>query len=153
MVILAGFTDWLDGFIARTFGARSTGGLLLDAAADKLFALSVLLTLVATGALALWEMALVIARDLAVVFVAAYVALRHRWPAFRRLVPRVSGKVATGCQFALFLAMTLTVAGEGVRQVALWLTVACSLVAAGEYLVRFAQALAQDRREGRRRGD
>ena len=63
MVIAAGFTDWLDGFIARTFGAKSTTGLLLDAVADKFFALSVLLTLVATREIAWWEMALVIARD------------------------------------------------------------------------------------------
>ncbi len=148
MVIVAGFTDWLDGFIARTFGAKSTTGLLLDAVADKLFALSVLLTLVATREIAWWQMALVIARDLAVVFVAIYVALRRRWPAFRRLVPRVPGKVTTGFQFALFLAMLLPPVGPGARQVVLWLTVACSGLAAADYLRQFARALREDRLGG-----
>jgi phosphatidylglycerophosphate synthase len=148
IVIVAGFTDWLDGFIARNFGARSANGALLDAVADKLFALSVLLTLAGTAEITWWQMGLVIARDLAVLLVAIYVALRRRWAAFRRLVPRVPGKVTTGCQFAFFLAMLLPQAGPAVRTGALWVTVACSLLAAADYLRQFALALREDRLGG-----
>ena len=149
MVIAAGCSDWLDGFIARRFGAKSTSGLLLDAAADKLFALSVLLTLVATGMLQWWQMGMVIARDLAVAFVASYVALRRRWPAFRRLVPRVTGKITTCFQFALFLAVLLHVFTPLVT-VVFALTAACSGLAAADYFVQFARALREDRLEAGR---
>jgi phosphatidylglycerophosphate synthase len=143
-VIAAGFTDWLDGFVARRFGLNSPSGVLLDATADKLLVFSVVLTLTATGIFAWWQMLLVIARDLSVAVVAAYVTFRRDWPAFRRLVPRLTGKLTTGFQFALFL--TVLIWPETMfATVVLGLTVLCSVFAAMDYLGQFATALKDDR--------
>ncbi|MHC4101831.1 MAG: CDP-alcohol phosphatidyltransferase family protein [Planctomycetota bacterium] len=144
VVAAAGFSDWLDGFVARRWGVKSPSGVLLDATADKLFVFSVVLTLTLTGALQWWQMLLVIARDLAVGFVAAYVAGKRDWPAFRRLQPRLAGRLTTGFQFALFLAVLIW-PETTFTTVVLGLTVFCSVLAALDYLGQFARALREDK--------
>jgi CDP-diacylglycerol--glycerol-3-phosphate 3-phosphatidyltransferase len=143
VIFAAGFTDWLDGFLARRFGLKTPSGALLDAIADKLFVFSVVLTLTLAQVLPWWWMLLVISRDLAVALVAAYVTVRRDWPAFRRLVPRLPGKLTTGFQFALFL--TLLIWPETPFAIFVFvLTAVCSVVAALDYLALFAQALRED---------
>ena len=146
VVAAAGFSDWLDGFVARRYGAKSPSGALLDAVADKLFVFSVLLTLtiMEPRLLEWWQMLLVIARDLAVGFVAAYVAGKRDWPAFRRLQPRLAGRLTTGFQFALFLAVLIW-PETTFTTVVLGLTVFCSVLAALDYLGQFARALREDK--------
>lgn len=145
VVVAAGVSDWLDGFVARRYGAKSPSGVLLDAVADKLFVFSVLLTLtiMEPRLLEWWQMLLVIARDLTVAFVAAYVAGKRDWPAFGRLVPRLPGKLTTGSQFALFLAIVIW-PQTLFATIVLILTVLCSLLAAADYLGLFARALRED---------
>ncbi len=144
VVVAAGFSDWLDGFVARRYGAKSPSGVLLDAVADKLFVFSVLLTLTVTEALQWWQMLLIIARDLAVAFVAAYVTIKRDWPAFRRLVPRLAGRFTTGFQFAVFLAVLIWPQTAFVT-VVVSLTALGSVVAGADYLGQFARALQEDK--------
>jgi cardiolipin synthase (CMP-forming) len=46
LFVLAGITDWLDGFLARTYELQSTLGRMLDPIADKLLVGAVLIMLV-----------------------------------------------------------------------------------------------------------
>ncbi len=144
IVVAGGLSDWLDGFIARRYGARSGSGVLLDAIADKLFVGSVLVTLAWTGLLAWWQLPLVVARDCAVMIVAAYVAWRRDWGAFGRLVPRLPGKLATGFQFAL-IATLLLWPGTPLGILVFALCVLVSLAAGADYLALFVEALREDR--------
>ncbi len=146
VVVAAGFSDWLDGFVARRYSAKSPSGALLDAFADKLFVFSVLLTLTIKEPRLLewWQMLLVIARDLAVAFVAAYVAGKRDWPALGRLVPRLPGRLTTGLQFALFLSIVIWSATP-FATIVLILTILCSLLAAADYLGLFVRALREDK--------
>lgn len=149
VVAAGGLSDWLDGLIARRFDARTRTGTLLDGIADKVFVLSVLLTLTITGLLAWWEAALVVSRELAVAVVAGYVAWRRDWAAFGRLVPRLPGKIATALQFALFLVLLLW--GRSPAAVVLLAAAAFfSLTAAVDYLALFARALADEQKASRR---
>lgn len=69
--MLAGFTDWLDGYLARRLGQMSGFGAFLDPVADKLMVTTALVLLVArddspyTMALAL-SAAIIIGREIAV---------------------------------------------------------------------------------------
>ena len=54
IVLIAGFSDWLDGWIARTFDMKTKVGAALDPLADKLMSLTVLLTLVQVRIIPLW---------------------------------------------------------------------------------------------------
>lgn len=92
----AAFTDIIDGFIARFFHQKTELGALLDAAADKIMLLVSYLVAAATGAVPVWLAALVIGRDMGMVFVAGLFKLalpgRHDPEKWR---PSRIGKYAT----------------------------------------------------------
>ncbi|XP_043188312.1 probable cardiolipin synthase (CMP-forming) [Amphibalanus amphitrite] len=75
--IVAGVTDLLDGWIARTFpGQSSLLGSFLDPLADKLLVATLFLSLTYTGLIPLGLTVLTVARDLGLIVAAAWV--RHR---------------------------------------------------------------------------
>ncbi len=51
-------TDWLDGWVARTFDQQSEFGRFLDPIADKILVAAMFLVLTATGAISGWWLAL-----------------------------------------------------------------------------------------------
>ena len=63
LLMFAGFTDYLDGAIARRFGSYTRLGQLLDPAADRLYILATLLALVVRDGLPLWWALVLIGRD------------------------------------------------------------------------------------------
>jgi len=67
LIFIAGFSDALDGFLAKNFGWRSRLGGLLDPAADKLLMVCIFVTLTFLGLTPLWLAAVAIGRDLIIV--------------------------------------------------------------------------------------
>ena len=67
LLVIAGGSDGLDGFLAKRFGWHTRLGSLLDPAADKLLIGSVFLTLTWLGHVPLLLAAIVIARDAVIV--------------------------------------------------------------------------------------
>jgi CDP-diacylglycerol--glycerol-3-phosphate 3-phosphatidyltransferase len=63
---LAALTDGLDGYIARSRGAITTFGKLIDPLADKLLVTAALVSLVSLGRLQAWVAMVIIAREFAV---------------------------------------------------------------------------------------
>ncbi|MCB9506144.1 MAG: CDP-diacylglycerol--glycerol-3-phosphate 3-phosphatidyltransferase [Myxococcales bacterium] len=63
---LAGFTDWLDGYIARRQGLVSMTGKFLDPLADKLLVMAVLVTLLPLDRVPAWFVVLTVGRELAI---------------------------------------------------------------------------------------
>jgi cardiolipin synthase len=93
----AGFTDAVDGWMAKRFGLSSDLGRVLDPAADKALMLAVFAVLALMGEVPLWLAALVIARDAAMVLVFV-LALAARKPI--EIVPLAIGKLTTLLQVA-----------------------------------------------------
>ena len=138
-VVVAGVSDAADGIIARRFRFTSQSGALLDAIADKAFVLSVLLTLLADGAVRWWQVPLVLLRDFLVLGVSVYAGAMRQWSAFSHMRPGIAGKVATGFIFLWFIAVT---GGWEVARLPLFVLAASfSALAAVMYLSRFAKAL------------
>ncbi len=115
----AGISDWLDGWVARRLGQESRFGRLLDPACDRLFIVPVLATLVVVYSVPLWQLAVLIARDVANSLGAAIVWML-RPDRFEFLHPLRSGKVVTSLQFWCvvhlvlrlpFFEVTLTMVG------------------------------------------
>ncbi len=67
LIVLAGLSDGLDGYLARRFHWTSRIGGLLDPLADKLLFVSVFASLSWTGLVPAWLFAVVIGRDVIIV--------------------------------------------------------------------------------------
>ena len=68
LIIIAGLSDILDGYLAKKNNWRSYLGAVLDPAADKILLVSLFLTLQSMGLIPLWLTLTVITRDLMIVF-------------------------------------------------------------------------------------
>jgi cardiolipin synthase (CMP-forming) len=64
---LAGFSDGLDGFLAKRFDWHTRLGALLDPVADKLLVAGLFITLAYTQDIPVWLAAVVIVRDVVIV--------------------------------------------------------------------------------------
>jgi len=67
LVLVAGASDALDGWLAKHFGWQTRLGGLLDPAADKLLLVTLFLTLTWLGLTPWWLTIVVLARDLVIV--------------------------------------------------------------------------------------
>jgi cardiolipin synthase len=63
-LMIAGATDYFDGKLARALKQESRLGELLDPAVDRLYIATVLIAMFITGAIPIWVLASIIARDL-----------------------------------------------------------------------------------------
>ncbi len=103
----AGLSDGLDGFIARHWHVTSGFGAWLDPAADKFLMFLCLTALLAVGATPLWLVALVVARDAAIV--AGWLLIKGLGlPIATRPLPL--GKASTMVQILYILAVLLLLA-------------------------------------------
>jgi cardiolipin synthase len=102
MTLIAGASDAVDGFIARTVSHKSIVGAYLDPAADKILILTLFGLLTAAGHIPLWLVVLALARDIAIVVTVA-VFTRMRRTGFR-MKPLFISKLTTFSQIILLLA-------------------------------------------------
>ena len=97
--ILAGFTDGLDGWLARHFHWQSLFGSFTDPLADKLLIAASFISLAIIGMLPWWLVLLVFSRDLTISFgVVAWYWLVQRKLDFK---PTFLSKINTVLQLAL----------------------------------------------------
>ena len=94
----AGISDWLDGWAARRFKQETKLGALLDPVCDRLFVIPVLATLVFVYRFPLWQLAVLVTRDVVNTLGAAVVCVL-RPDRVRDMHPLRSGKVVTSLQF------------------------------------------------------
>jgi CDP-diacylglycerol---glycerol-3-phosphate 3-phosphatidyltransferase len=110
---VASVTDAIDGYLARSRGAVTTFGKLMDPIADKLLIVAALIALVSLGRLEAWVAMVIIAREFAVT------VLRVAVGAQQGVVIAASalGKVKTAVQVVMVLAL---ISVHGARP--LWVT-------------------------------
>jgi len=115
---VAGFSDALDGYLAKHYHWTSRIGALMDPLADKLLLLSSFVTLGWLGWIPYWLVGLVILRDLVIVSGAIVYHLR-----IERLEaePRPASKLNTFTQILLVLAVMFSQGFQALP--ALWLDV------------------------------
>lgn len=128
-----GWSDYLDGFVARLTGQYSRLGALLDPVIDRLLILSGMAVAWRFGLLPRWALALVAARELFVLALSRYglrrgVELRINWFGRIGVAPTMSApffailalhRVAVGMLYAglaLILAATALYVRDGYRQ-------------------------------------
>lgn len=144
VLVLAGVSDALDGYIAKRFNWQTRLGALLDPIADKALLVSLYVTLGIAGRLPSWLVILVVFRDAMIVggfLLIQAIAASHRFD------PLYISKVNTLLQIAL-VGLVLAQLGLAVDArlvvLALVLAVAVTTVLSGlSYLVRWARILAR----------
>lgn len=136
--VLAGLTDMLDGYIARTRGTKTRLGAFLDPLADKLLltASFVTLTYKFPRVLPFWLTAIVLSRDLVLILVAVLIMLTggQVQPA-----PTMLGKTSTVFQMLTVGIALLIVAGVGLwaplRPSLYWITAGLTVASGIQYLL------------------
>jgi cardiolipin synthase len=106
LLMVSGFTDWLDGKIARRWNQMSRLGTLLDPAADRLYILATLVGLTIRDIVPLWLTVALVGRDL---LLALFLPVLRR-SGYGPLPVHFLGKAAT---FNLLSGFPLLLLGEG----------------------------------------
>jgi len=105
----AGFTDGLDGFLAKRFGWTSELGKILDPLADKILLVSVFITLAALGIVPAWLAATAVLRDVTITAGAITYNALYGDPGGQ---PTIISKINTGGQILYLLLAVAAEAGE-----------------------------------------
>ncbi|MEF3365437.1 CDP-alcohol phosphatidyltransferase family protein [Methylocystis sp. 9N] len=98
LFVVAGVSDALDGWLARTFHLQSELGAILDPLADKALIVSMYVTLAIVEALPPWLAIMVVSRDVMIVG-----AVSISWLMSRpmKVAPHISSKATTAAQLVL----------------------------------------------------
>lgn len=95
---IAGFSDALDGWMARTYNLQSELGAILDPIADKALIVSMYITLAIVDALPAWLAIMVVFRD---IMITGAVSLSWLMGRPMKVRPHFSSKATTATQLAL----------------------------------------------------
>jgi CDP-diacylglycerol--glycerol-3-phosphate 3-phosphatidyltransferase len=102
VLVVAGGTDVLDGWLARRRGETTPLGALLDPIADKIFVAVVIITLVVERLIPAWAALLLVTREMgqSALLVGRIAARRAKWAHEHPPPANLAGKLTTALQFA-----------------------------------------------------
>lgn len=103
VLAVAGFTDWLDGYIARRFDQASRLGRMLDPAADRLYIFVALIGLAYRDLIPWWLVVVIVARELVL---AGTIPFLMRY-GYGTLPVHLAGKTGTFCLMYAFPLLLL----------------------------------------------
>jgi cardiolipin synthase len=134
----AAFTDIVDGGLARSFGSTSKFGQYLDPVADKLLLTAIYIGLARGGAVPVWIVVVILARDF---WILGLSAIAFLFTTFRDLRPSIWGKLSTFVQVMAAVGVTAARAygNEAFAMGADWLlkaVVVLAAISAADYAMR-----------------
>lgn len=130
LIIISLVTEFFDGWMARWLKAVSDFGRLADPMADKLFVLSVVITLYLNDYVTMWQLLLISLRDITVwLGIAVLWSMGHK-KLVKSSRPRLSGKVTTAFQFIFLISLFIWPPSS---QPLLYLTVSAGLLSGIDY--------------------
>lgn len=104
VLMVAGFTDWLDGYLARRWNQRSRLGQMLDPIADRFYILATLIGLAVRDIIPWWLLVALVLRDVLITMLVPLLKTRG----YSSLPVHFLGKAAT---FNLLYAFPLVLLG------------------------------------------
>jgi cardiolipin synthase (CMP-forming) len=132
---ISGFTDMLDGAIAKHFNMQTTVGAYLDPLADKLMLVSTIVCLFYMDEVPLFVFLAVVFRDLIIIGGAALYELVTRK---LRMEPTFLSKTTTTVQI-IYVLLALLHMGYGFPEILMlacsWITFAITVVSGVQYMV------------------
>ncbi len=132
--LLAGISDGLDGFIARSSKQKTKLGTFLDPMADKLLLVSSFITLTIIHLIPVWVSIIVISRDIIIIIGALMLIL---FQDDLRVSPSLTGKATTLFQI-LYIALLLlfTVIGKSINNIkpVMWIMIGVTIASGAQYI-------------------
>jgi CDP-diacylglycerol---glycerol-3-phosphate 3-phosphatidyltransferase len=139
--VVAAFTDWLDGYLARKQGLTSALGRNLDPLVDKVLicgAFIFLLPVNGSGIVA-WMVTVIVARELIVTGLRSFFEAREV-----KFGADMAGKIKMFLQCAALIAILLTLSLPSeqrhtpniIRDVLVWAMVAATVLSGAQYLIK-----------------
>jgi cardiolipin synthase len=143
ILIVAGFTDALDGFLARGLNQKTPLGAYLDPIADKLLMSSSYVVLALHGKINWWVVILVLGRDVLLLVAAAVILITV---GYRPFPPSLYGKATTFFEILLIVLVLLLAIRENhalgiARQVCSYLVAAFVIVSGYHYSIVVSRRL------------
>ena len=144
LFLLAGFTDWLDGHLARRWGQTSALGALLDPIADKVLVLGTFLAFVQLRLIPAWMVLIIALREFLITGVRLFAASRAvvlsaakegKHKTVSQMVTIVVVLIALIVQ-ALFGATPLSAAMRWVVLGCLWVTMVLTVISGAAFFWR-----------------
>jgi cardiolipin synthase len=136
----AGFTDGLDGFLAKRCGWMSELGKILDPLADKILLVSVFITLAALGIVPVWLAVTAVLRDVTITAGAISYNALYGYPHGK---PTLISKINTLCQIFYLLLAVAAKAGDWCPEMALLilgaLVFVTTIVSGIDYVVTYSR--------------
>jgi cardiolipin synthase (CMP-forming) len=127
--LIAGFTDILDGHIARKFNLITKFGMVLDPLADKLMLITVLACLSIQGYTSIWILIIVGAKELFMIVSAIFLYNDNT------IIPsNLFGKIST---FLFYLSIFILSLNISLGDYFLYAAVASSIIALSNYLILY----------------
>ena len=102
--VVAAFSDFLDGFIARRFQATSSLGKVLDPLGDKLMTISVMACITIDGLIPIWAIIVAVTKEL---LMAVGGLVLHKVAGVEILPSNIIGKTSTVVFFVVFITLIL----------------------------------------------
>ena len=127
LFVMAAFTDWLDGHLARTRDQVTPLGEILDPVADKLLILAALIPLVSLGRADAWDVGILLGREL---LVTAFRAVAARQGL---VVPAGGlGKIKMGLEVSAIFFLILNVLAP-LGTILIWAAMMAAVISAVDY--------------------
>lgn len=127
LFVMAAFTDWLDGHLARTRDQVTPLGEILDPVADKLLILAALIPLVSLGRADAWVVGILLGREL---LVTAFRAVAARQGL---VVPAGGlGKIKMGLEVSAIFFLILNVLAP-LGTILIWAAMMAAVISAVDY--------------------
>lgn len=128
--IFAGFTDFLDGYIARKFQYITPFGTVFDPLADKFMLLTALISLFINHVIPLWVLIIMLIKEVFMICAGIYLYMRKA----KMIIPaNIFGKLAT-VVFSLAIALLLLSPHTKWLQYLVMLAVGFKLIAFSSYV-------------------
>jgi cardiolipin synthase len=143
VLVVAAFSDGIDGVLARKLNQRSALGAYLDPIADKLLLSSSFVILAFKKQLAWWLTILVLSRDVLILVVAAVILLVS---GYRPFPPSMLGKFTTAAQILLVFTLVLSIAYPDLQlasfiRILIWAVTSLCVISGFHYSFSMARRL------------
>lgn len=131
--LFAGFTDWLDGYLARKYDVVTVVGIVIDPLADKLMLLTALICLTYFGSMPIWVLVIVLVNETILILVGLSMYFRKK----KSVIPANKfGKMAT-VLFSIAVFLMIVMPGHSFTMTILIIALISKLFSFSSYSVKY----------------